>query len=233
MSDHAPAPEDFDVERWNDQFAREHDIDSYYAQSGFVIRFIETRRLELIQRLMAARPGERILEVGCGGGHVLRLFPQCKLVGVDVSGEMLDKARRNLMGYDVDLRKAELHAAGLEPASFDGIVCTEVLEHIVDPEAVLDSIARYLKPSGRAVITIPNDPLINSLKAAIRRTGLTWLPPFRRIAWGGDHYHFHVWRLPEMRAMLSARFRIVKEAFAPARAAPIRCCFLCRPRSPT
>jgi 2-polyprenyl-3-methyl-5-hydroxy-6-metoxy-1,4-benzoquinol methylase len=228
MTTASPPPE-LDVERWNDQLAAEHDIDDYYARSGALVRFVEQRRLHLIRALVAAKPGERLLEVGCGGGHVLRLFPACVLTGVDVSGRMLDKARRNLAGYDVTLRKGELGTLDLTPASFDAIVCTEVLEHTVDPDAVLRAMARLVRPTGRIVVTLPNDHLVGSLKAAVVRTRLTALPPFRRISWGGDHYHLHVWRLPEMRALLGRHFRVAAERHAPARLLPIRCCFLCQP----
>jgi SAM-dependent methyltransferase len=79
-----------DVEARNEAFAREHDIDDYYANSSVFIRWIEGRRLNAICRMTAARPGQELLEVGCGGGHVLRLFPEAQSTGVDVSGRMLD-----------------------------------------------------------------------------------------------------------------------------------------------
>ena len=217
----------WEVERWNDEFARANDIDAYYSTSSPAIRWIEGRRLEAIRRMMAARPEDRILEVGCGGGHVLRLFPESDLTGVDVSGEMLDKARVNLTGYRARLLKGELAELGLPDASFDKIVCTEVLEHTVDPEAILAEIARLVKPGGRVVVTFPNDRLINALKGGVRRSGLGLLPAFRRVSWGADHYHLHVWSVAEMRELLARHFRITDEAFAPSRLMPVRCCFQC------
>lgn len=219
-----------EVEELNDRFAREHDIDAYYGRASLPIRLIESRRLAIIHRMVAPRPGDRILEIGCGGGHVLQLFPEAELVGVDVSGIMLDKAKRNLAGYSVELLKGELDQLDLPPASFDKVICTEVLEHVVEPEAVLAGARGLLRSSGRAVITFPNDRLIDALKAALRRTGMTRLPPFRRIAWGGDDYHFHRWTVAQMRALLEQHFVIEREAFAPARLLPVRCCFACVPR---
>ncbi len=215
------------VEAFNDDFARQHDINAYYDESGFLIRAIEQRRLTVIRRMMAARPGDRILEVGCGGGHVLRLFRNAKLTGVDVSGEMLAKAEQNLAGYDFELLKGDIAKLGLEDRSFDGIVCTEVLEHVVEPGHILEQIQRLARPGARIVITFPNDHLINGIKDTIRSIGLTALPPFRRIAWGGDHFHLHVWSVKEMRALLSRYFTVQDEAFAPTRAFPIRACFKC------
>ena len=219
-----------DVERWNDAFAREHDIDDYYDRSGFLIRAIERRRLGCIRDMVAATPSDRILEVGCGGGHVLRLFPECKLTGVDVSGEMLNKARRNLAGYRVRLLKGELHELDLPDGGFDKIICTEVLEHAVDPEGILRPIKRLLHSTGCAVITFPNDHLVNGLKRMIRRSGLTILPPLRRISWGGDQYHIHTWSLTQMRELLCRYWLITQERFAPNRLLPIRCCFRCARR---
>jgi SAM-dependent methyltransferase len=219
-----------DVEGWNDAFARENDIDDYYARSSPVIRWIERRRLTCIRKIIAATSEHRILEVGCGGGHVLRLFPQSDLTGVDVSGEMLRKAQRNLCRYSVRLLKGELHELDLPDASFDRVICTEVLEHTLDPESILEGIHRLLRPDGRAVITFPNDHLIDVLKGGIRRSGLTMFPPFARLSWGSEDYHLHVWKVNEMRALLSRYFDIRAELFAPFRSLPIRCCFHCTRR---
>jgi 2-polyprenyl-3-methyl-5-hydroxy-6-metoxy-1,4-benzoquinol methylase len=215
-------------EAWNDQFARTHDIDAYYTQSGFLIRRIESQRLATIRRLVEPTNRDRLLEVGCGGGHVLRLFPEARLTGVDVSGEMLKRASVNLAGLSAQLLKGELQELNLPAGSFDKIVCTEVLEHASRPDVILSEMRRLLSPTGRAVITFPNDHLINRLKSFVRRSGLTLLPPLRRISWGGEHYHLHVWHTSEMRQLLSQYFRISEARFVPSRALPIRCCFLCR-----
>jgi ubiquinone/menaquinone biosynthesis C-methylase UbiE len=214
-----------DVEAWNDAFAREHDIDQYYAEASPLIRWIENCRLRLIREMLQAHPGHRVLEVGCGGGHVLRMFPQCILTGVDVSGEMLAKAERNLTGYPVRLHKGELDAIDLPVGGFDRIICSEVLEHVVNPEQLLGAMRGLLTPQGRAVVTVPNDALIHRVKSWIRATHMDVLPPLRRIAWGGDQYHLHVWKVREMRSLLNRFFRVEQVRVAPSRALPIRACF--------
>ncbi len=213
------------VERWNDTFAREHDIDAYYASASPLIRWVENTRLRMIRTMLQARAGHRVLEVGCGGGHVLRMFPECELTGVDVSGEMIAKAKRNLAEFSVQLLKGELGELGLPGGGFDRIICSEVLEHVVDPESVLSGIRGLLAPGGRAVITIPNDALIHRMKAWIRAARLDVLPPLRRIAWGGDQYHLHVWSIAEMRSLLARYFRVDQARAAPNRFLPIRACF--------
>jgi len=217
----------FDAEARNDAFALEHDINEYYERSSIFIRYIEASRLRCIARMVRARATDRILEVGCGGGHILRLFPDANLTGVDVSGRMLDKARENLRGCRVQLLKGDVSSVGLPDRSFDKIICSEVLEHVVDPHAILREIRRLLAPGGRVVITFPNDRLIHRIKKLLSSTGLDRLLFRGRTAWGGDDYHLHIWSVSEMRALLSRYFTVEEERFAPARFLRVRCCFRC------
>src|SRR2546426_2154101 len=185
-------PPDLDVEALNDRFAREHPIDDYYAHAALPIRLIERHRLAIIRRMVGDSTGLELCEVGAGGGHVLRMFPRAHLTAIDVSGVFLETARRNLAGYDARFVKGEVDKLDLPGESYDRIICTEVLEHTFDPEAVLAAIARLLRRDGIAVITVPNDPLIIRLKAVLRRTPVGLLLR-KRIDWGGDVYHLHRW----------------------------------------
>jgi len=220
-----PRP-DLDVEALNDRLAREHPIDDYYARSALPIRLIERRRLAIIRELVGGCPGLELCEVGAGGGHVLRLFPEARLTAIDVSQVFLDTARRNLTGYDVHFIKGEVEKLDLPPASFDRVVCTEVLEHTLDPAAILAALARLLRPDGVAVITIPNDDLIGRLKAVVRRTPVGWLLR-HRIEWGGDAYHLHRWTPADFRRLLEDYFRVTDFRGAPLDALPLRACYRC------
>ena len=219
-----PAP--LDVEALNDRLAREHPIDDYYARSPLPIRLIERRRLAIIRDMVGSGAGQDLAEIGSGGGHVLRMFPAARLTAIDVSEVFLATARKNLAGYDARFIKGEVDKLDLPAASFDRIICTEVLEHTVDPSAILATIARLLRPSGVAVITVPNDPLINRLKEIVRRTPLGWALG-QRIQWGGDIYHLHLWTPAEFERILSRHFRVTAQGSAPHDTLPIRACFRC------
>src|SRR5579871_1458351 len=144
------------VEALNDQLARDYPIDDYYDKSPLAVRFVERRRLEIIRAFVGDAQGLDLCEVGSGGGHVLRMFRGARITAVDVSSVFLDTAKKNLAGYDARFIKGEIDKLDLPPASFDRIICTEVLEHTEDPEAILATIARLLRPYGVAVITVPN-----------------------------------------------------------------------------
>lgn len=217
-----------DVEALNDRLAREHPIDDYYDRSPLVVRFVERRRLAIIREMVAARTGETVMEVGSGGGHVLRMFPQAHLVAVDVSDVFLDTARKNLAGYDVEFHKGQLTELGLPKASFDAVICTEVLEHTTNPDEIIAEIASLLKPTGRAVITVPVDPMINGLKRIVRRTPIGWALG-NGVNWGGDQYHLHQWWPWQFERVLRRHLRVVERKSAPFDWLPLRACFLCRP----
>jgi SAM-dependent methyltransferase len=219
---------DLDVEALNDRLAVEHPIDEYYARSPWPIRLIERHRLALIRRFMGDVRGRNVAEVGSGGGHVLRMFPQASLTAIDVSGVQLEVAKKNLDGYDARFIKGEVDKLDLPAASYDRVICTEVLEHVVDPEAVLAAIARLLRPAGVAVITVPNDPLIHRLKSLVRRRPFRWLLG-GRIDWGGDEFHLHQWTPREFEQLLKGHFRVGEKRFSPIGFLPLRACFLCRP----
>lgn len=219
-----------EVEELNERLAQEHPIDDYYERSPLLVRFVEQRRLAIIREMVDARPGETVLEVGSGGGHVLGMFPQAKLVAVDVADTFLATAKKNLAGYDVEFKKGQITELGLPAASIDAVICTEVLEHITQPEEVVAEIARLVKPGGRAVITVPVDPLINGMKQVVRYTPVGWALG-RRFNWGGDEYHLHQWWPWQFERLLARHLRVVERKSAPFNWLPLRACFLCRPRS--
>lgn len=214
------------VEAINDQLAREHPIDDYYERSPWPIRYVESRRLRIIREFMGDADGLDVLEVGTGGGHVLRMFPTARLTALDVSDVYLETARRNLDGLGARFVKGEVDKIDWQGETFDRVICTEVLEHVVDPDAILSAIAGLLRPSGWAVITVPNDPLISRVKAAVRRVSLG-RGLSGRVEWGGDRYHLHCWTPGEFEALLSVHMRVVTRRMAPFSCVPLRACFKC------
>lgn len=216
-----------EVERVNDDLAREHPIDEYYARSPWFIRWIQARRLSLIERWVGPHQGLRILEVGAGGGHVLRRFAAARLTAVDVSDVYLETARRNLAGYDVTFLKGQVETLDLRPASFDRIICTEVLEHTTNPGEILAALKPLLSPQGRAIITVPVDPIIDTAKQIVRRTPVGWALG-DRVSWGGDRYHLHKWWPWQFRALLSQHLTVLDTRIIPTVLAPLHACFLCR-----
>ncbi len=110
-------------------------------------------------------PGETILDLGCGEGrHAINVYLQAdvKSIAVDLNFNDLQTARSRFEPFaqpgsakDFYLQQADATRLPFADASIDKIICSEVLEHIPDYPAVLDEIARVLKPGGLLAVTVP------------------------------------------------------------------------------
>ncbi|MCY4106048.1 MAG: methyltransferase domain-containing protein [Chloroflexi bacterium] len=138
------------------------------------------KRVRTIFEWLPPAPQTRILEAGCGRGFYLRMYRHwsaCPLVGVELDREILQKARQNVRSLaGVSLHRADITRLPFASGSFDGVILSEVLEHIADDAAALRELWRVLKPGGRAAITVPNadypffwDPINKTLEALFGR----------------------------------------------------------------
>jgi ubiquinone/menaquinone biosynthesis C-methylase UbiE len=116
------------------------------------------RRRRLVRAALAAAPGERILDVGCGPGFycaelIEEVGPEGSVVGVDASPQMLGLAARRCEGHgNVVFHQADATSLSIEGVGFDGALCVQVLEYVADMAAGLAELYRALRPGGRVVI---------------------------------------------------------------------------------
>jgi ubiquinone/menaquinone biosynthesis C-methylase UbiE len=111
--------------------------------------------------IVAAKPGERLLEVGSGSGILCRMLapqlqPDGRIVGVDISPEMTNEAQKyaRLEGIrkGIAFETGEAEALPFPDASFDGAIAARLLLHVVDPESVIQEMIRVVRPGGRVVV---------------------------------------------------------------------------------
>jgi methionine biosynthesis protein MetW len=109
----------------------------------------------LEQVLACLPPGGRVLDVGCGSGALLaRLAGRAgHRVGVELSAEAAAEASKVA---DEVLNLPLTGPLPFAPASFDVVVCADVLEHLADPAAALSSVAALCRPGGAVVVSVPN-----------------------------------------------------------------------------
>jgi methionine biosynthesis protein MetW len=110
----------------------------------------------LAKMLSHIRPGQRVLDVGCGAGRLARHLTAlgAEVVGVERHPEAAALARAHCARVvEKDLNEPDLLAPD---ERFDVLVFADVLEHLVHPEALLRNVARNLAPDGFALVSLPN-----------------------------------------------------------------------------
>lgn len=120
-------------------------------------QYFDGTRHDIIGQLPFA-PDAAILEVGCGGGGTGALAlatGKCRRYhGIEIEPGAAAQARKALTEVLVD--NIETMRLPYPEASFDVVIVSEVLEHLVDPWAAVARLARSLKPSGIMIATVPN-----------------------------------------------------------------------------
>ena len=104
------------------------------------------------------RPEEVLLDVGCGTGvnaHALSKLvgPAGRIIGIDPSPAMLAIARQKASAPNVEYQQIAVEDMKFAEDTFDGIVCTQVLNYLDDPVGVLKSLLRIVKPTGRVFLS--------------------------------------------------------------------------------
>jgi len=120
------------------------------------------RKFERVWQLVSERlPCDALLDAGCGDGRHLAALARSghrprRVVGTDLSERILATARAAAAPLEPELVQANLEALPLEDDTFDLALCTQVIEHLLDPAAGLDELARVLRPGGTLVLTTDN-----------------------------------------------------------------------------
>ncbi len=127
-------------------------IEQVYLTPDIVGQRRETRAL------LQLKPGEAILDVGCGPGFLLaemaaEVGGSGKLSGIDSSPDMIALAHQRGAGIaTLDLQQADALALPFADAAFDVVVSTQVYEYIADIAGALREAVRVLRPGGRLLI---------------------------------------------------------------------------------
>lgn len=136
-------------------------------------RYYATPRHDVLAHV--PRPTLRALEIGCGTGATmaeLRRRGTRFAVGVEIDQAAADQARPEFDHLFVSAVEAAPFETVIAPASLDAVFCLDVLEHLVDPWAVVKRVSPLLAPGGRLYISLPN---VRNWKFVAR---LFWLGDF-------------------------------------------------------
>ena len=135
--------------------------------------------------LASALPCASLLDAGCGDGRYLAALPTlgpvpARVVGIDIADSILRTAAAaaRAAGVEAELLRANLEALPFVEGHFDVVLCTQAIEHVLDPPLALRELHRVLQPGGTLVISTDNSAArvsqtLNAPRAAaVRLLGL-------------------------------------------------------------
>lgn len=189
------------IERWNGPAAARW-LAERSRHAG-----VRRRLVPYLLRGARVRPGDRILDVGCGCGETTAVLariagPTGEVVGLDMSGPLLAVAREQT---DVRLLRADAQTVMLPANHFDTVVSSFGVMFFDDPVAAFRNLRAGLRPGGRLAFLCWQDALRNEVFAlplrALRQHG--WLPEGA----GGDPFADRRW---VVRMLIGAGFTAVR-----------------------
>jgi 2-polyprenyl-3-methyl-5-hydroxy-6-metoxy-1,4-benzoquinol methylase len=167
-------------------------------KNGTPERFVPTEmRGQLVEAehmaryLWAARfsQGRRVLDAGCGVGYGAAMLDRAgarQVTAVDIAPPVIEVARQSVPDT-VRCDVGDLTSLAYPAASFDLVVCFEVIEHVEDPDAVMDELKRVMSPDALLLISSPNRD--------------HYVP--------GNPHHRHEYLPVELRTALESRFSAI------------------------
>jgi 2-polyprenyl-6-hydroxyphenyl methylase/3-demethylubiquinone-9 3-methyltransferase len=154
---HAHNVDHAEVRKFEELAARWWDPNSEFKP----LHAINPLRLDYIEQAVGGLAGQRVLDVGCGGGLLSEGMAArgATVKGIDMGEAPLEVARLHLLesGLEVDYERVPVERLAHEmPSHFDLVTCMEMLEHVPDPASVVRACAGLVKPGGQVVFSTIN-----------------------------------------------------------------------------
>lgn len=159
----------------------------------------DLNRYFIVEQLI--EPGEKILDIGCGNGHILQKVKDKfqELYGIDISPSRLQEAKKKIEEhYPSDISKFKFIEENADehlpfPNNyFDTIICVAVIEHVYDIFSLVKEMYRVLRPGGYVVAEVPNIAYFkHRISLLLGKLPVTSSPyNWKEIGWNGGHIHY-------------------------------------------
>lgn len=123
-------------------------------------RITDIKRLNFITDSLKKNipDGGRVLDVGCGNGVISRHLGQFgyEVLGIDISEKTIAVANARNTYPNVKFAAISAEALTAQGETYDAVICSEVLEHLDQPQLLLQTIHDSLKDDGLLIVTVPN-----------------------------------------------------------------------------
>lgn len=138
-----------------------HDYYEKGNRTNILQKFWHEKKWQILKGF-AGKKYQTILDVGCASGHISylfkKLFPESSVTGIDPASHFIKFAKKTYP--TVNFQCVDAHKLPFKDKSFDLIICTEMLEHVLNPGIVLSEIRRCLKKNGEVFISMDSGNLL-------------------------------------------------------------------------
>lgn len=211
-------------EKWNEEMFKKWGNEERYIKNNFIVRFVEKKR---VQDLLKGLNGDEkeILEMGCGNGFILSRIKFGKKTGVDFSKTAIKSCKDKFNGLsDFEFFYGDVEKVDLKK-KFDAVICSEVLEHVNNPDKAIDNMIKH--SNGKILISIPNDKLTDFLKKTLIKLRIFDIF-FKGLPRETNEWHIHNFTFNSMKNLLKDKVEIVKIKKSPWFFLPLKYVVYCR-----
>jgi ubiquinone/menaquinone biosynthesis C-methylase UbiE len=214
---------------WNEVMVKKYNPEDYIFHSNFLVRFVELKRFRKIRDLLQLSNDDNFLDIGCGSGYLLNQAVCQRGVGLDISDLMVQTAKERCKSNEKKfVVQSDAENLPFKKGSFNKIVSTEVIEHILHPVALLKEIGRISQNNTVIVITIPNEKRINWIKNivfSLRIHKVLFRQTYRPSKRMEDEWHLHTFDSKKFKKLIAEKFIIEKKIPIPIAFFPLRFVF--------
>ena len=202
-----------DFEKWNEEMFVYYGNQDRYSHENVFIRYNTLKRLNSILSVVHKINPGNVLEIGCGAGMILSKIRKYKsITGLDYSATAVKQAQVNLRKRrNIKIVKGDAQNFNLRK-KFDTIICSEVLEHLPEPQKVIENIMKHAHPKTNIIITVPQEKNIDRIYAFIKLFGIRRLFGKKTVKMD---WHIHKFSLPLIAKMLRPTCRIIRVTKTP------------------
>lgn len=194
--------------KWNDQMYEKHPT-PYHGLAGI----IEKLRVKKVISFAKPKKSDSILELGCESGSLLMSFPNIrKMVGLDISNKALEEAKYKTLKLNKNINYVYgdfMKKLQFKKGEFSIIICSEALEHVLNPEKAIRNIYEICNSKTRVIITVPDEAFKISIKNLLNEMGLLkiLLPGIEK---NQSEWHLHAFSKEQIIKIFSKYFKIAK-----------------------
>ena len=133
------------------------------------IHMLTPLRLKYIANNLTLK-GSKILDLGCGGGLLAEEMYKsgAEVVGIDASKKTIEIAKNHAKEQSLKIKYLNTDLESFESkVKFDAVICFELIEHVPDPEELINQITKIIKPNGKLFLSTINRNLFSFIFAKI------------------------------------------------------------------